>query len=122
MRTELVGTHGQQATACPDSGVAYINHPGAAIVHRRLISQPALLSAQLLAAAVMSSVARRGSSIGMLAVCLSAYAIVHGTGVVYIGHSAVGACGGLLTISTAQCGTDSLGNRMSGASLGQVRS
>ena len=42
--------------------------------------------------------AQRGS--GMLAGCLSAYAIVHGTGVVYIGHSAVGACGGLLTSST----------------------
>ena len=32
MRTELVGTHGQQATACPDSGVAYINHPGAGTI------------------------------------------------------------------------------------------
>ena len=28
---ELAGTAGQQATACPDSQVAYINHPGAAI-------------------------------------------------------------------------------------------
>ena len=61
-RTELVGTAGQQATACPDSKVAYINHPGAAIVHKRLIRQPALLAAQLLAAAVTSSVAMSSMS------------------------------------------------------------
>ena len=56
-RTGLAGTAGQQATACPDSKVAYINHPGAAILHKRLINQPALLATQLLAAAVPSSVA-----------------------------------------------------------------
>ena len=48
-RTELVGTAGQQATACPDSKVAYINHPGAATVHKRL-QQPASAAWQLLAA------------------------------------------------------------------------
>ena len=55
---ELAGTAGQQATACPDSQVAYINHPGAAIYIRGSPRQPAPLAAQLLAAAMMCSMAR----------------------------------------------------------------